>query len=434
MAEVNGDPDLDASANPADMLSQTIAKAAGKTDGFSIGKFLTPFKVASLAFGLLLSFNIIWALIFGNAMGGQPIATLDIDWVRAESTAQFVPDFGTDANNQNQFIQNGYNGANGNDFNANNQSQMPRITASGNSKIIHLPNNMAEAQLESFSNSGKLRRAPIEDVVQFSEFGKLPKIGVLGERPSEIYARPAPKFDGRPRIAIMITGLGIHHAATKAVIDELPGPITFGFSPYGEGLQDWINRARDKGHEIILQTPMEPFDYPDNDPGPSTLLADGDVAVNMNRFKWIMSRISGYIGITNFMGAKFTSKEKAITPILKELKNRGLYYIENGVLHRSKVSQISKQMDLGFSKVDVIIDDKKTIEHIENSLERIEKIATTTGMAFAIGSNLPATVEHVKAWANSLEAKGYQLVPVSVKIKHELKTNIATEFNTPSKY
>lgn len=433
MAEVDSSSELEASANPADMLSKTISKAAAKSASFSIKEFLTPFKVAALAFGLLVSFNIIWAMIFGSAMGGQPIATLDIDWVRPEPNEQFMPDFGANNANQNQFIQNGYDGANGSDFNANNQSPMPRITSSGNSKIIHLPNNMAEAQPKSFSNTGSLPRAPIEDVVQFSKFGKLPKIGVLGQRPSEVYARPAPKFDGRPRIAIMITGLGIHHEATKAVIDNLPGEITFGFSPYGEGLQDWINRARDKGHEIILQTPMEPFDYPDNDPGPSTLLADGDVAVNMNRFKWILSRISGYIGITNFMGAKFTSKEKAVTPILNELKARGLYYIENGVLHRSKVSEISKQMDLGFSKVDVIIDDRKTIEHIENSLEKIEKIATTTGMAFAIGSNLPATVEHIRVWANSLEAKGYQLVPVSVKIKNELKTNIATEFNTPTR-
>lgn len=310
-------------------------------------------------------------------------------------------------------------------------SEMPRIKASGNSKIIHLPTNMAEAQQETFENSGKLTKAPIEDVVQFSKFGKLPKIGVLGQKPSEVYARPAPKFDGRPRIAIMITGLGIHHDTTKNAIDGMPGAITFAFSPYGQGLQDWINRAREKGHEVVLQTPMEPFDYPDNDPGPSTLLADGEVSVNLDRFKWVLSRITGYIGITNFMGAKFTSKEKAITPILKELKARGLYYIENGVLHRSKVGKISQQMNLGYSKVDVIIDDKKTIEQIENSLERIEQIATTTGIAFAIGSTLPATIEHVKIWANTLEAKGYQLVPVSVKIKNELKTNIASE-NMPA--
>lgn len=430
MSEIAAETEIESTDDGVADLNQKMTKATRKVNKASFRRYLTPFVTACIAFFSLVAFNIIWAMIFGNPLGGQPIAILEIDWVRPEKTQTFIPDF--DANSGidgAQIMPNGYKIPN--DQTANNNVEMPRITTSGNSKIIRLSSEMAESVPESFLTSGKLPRAPIEDVVQFSRFGKLPKIGVLGKKPSDVYARPAPAFDGRPRIAIMITGLGIHHDATKTAIDQLPGQITFGFSPYGEGLQDWINRARGKGHEIVLQTPMEPFDYPDNDPGPSTLLADGGAEVNMNRLKWVMSRITGYIGITNFMGAKFTSKEQAIAPILDELQKRGLYYIENGVLHRSKVSEISKRMNLGYSKVDVIIDEKKTIENIENSLERIEKIATTTGMAFAIGSNIPATIKYVKAWANTLEAKGYQLVPVSVKIKADLKANLTTE-NMPA--
>lgn len=426
MSEITAEAEIESDKNHVADLNQRMTKGTKNVNKASFRRYMTPFVTACIAFFSLAAFNVIWAMIFGNPLGGQPIAILEINWVRPEKTQTFIPDF--DANtgiNGTQFMPNGYKLPT--DQSANNGAEMPRITASGNSKIIHLSSKMAESVPESFATNGKLPRAPIEDVVQLSRFGKLPKIGVLGKKPSDVYARPAPIFDGRPRIAIMITGLGIHHDATKTAIDDLPGQITFGFSPYGEGLQDWINRARDKGHEIILQTPMEPFDYPDNDPGPSTLLADGGTEVNLNRLKWVLSRITGYIGITNFMGAKFTSKEKAIAPILDELQKRGLYYVENGVLHRSKVSEISKRMNLGYSKVDVIIDEKKTIENIENSLERIEKIATTTGMAFAIGSNIPATIKHVKAWANTLEAKGYQLVPVSVKIKDDLKASLATE-------
>ena len=432
MAESAGELDFEATGleektTPVDVLTKKLKKTALKPSGFSLRKFLTPFKVACLALSLLISFNILWAYIFGSALGGQPIAELDINWTRPEPTEKFVPDFANSSGSDTQFIQNDYRPPNDINLATNSQPEMPRITASGDAKIIHLPSEMAEAQPETFESTGKLPRAPIEDVVQFSKYGKLPKIGVLGEKPSEAYARPEPKFDGRPRIAIMITGLGIHQQFTKDAIDNLPGEISFAFSPYGNGLQDWINRARDNGHEVILQTPMEPFDYPDNDPGPSTLLAEAEIQVNLGRFRWVMSRITGYIGITNFMGAKFTSKEKAVAPILKELKKRGLYYIENGVLHRSKVSEISKQMEIGYSNADIIIDEKKNIEDIQNSLERIERIATTTGMAFAVGSNSPATIKHVKAWLNTLEAKGYQLIPVSAKVKNQLRTNIVSD-------
>ena len=43
--------------------------------------------------------------------------------------------------------------------------------------------------------------------------------------------------------------------------------------PYAEGLQGWIDMARAHGHEVLLEAPMEPVDYPDNDPGPYTLMA-----------------------------------------------------------------------------------------------------------------------------------------------------------------
>ncbi|NRA87100.1 MAG: divergent polysaccharide deacetylase family protein [Rhizobiales bacterium] len=418
MAETASESELSPEEKSAVILDKNLTKDKKKAP-FSLRKFLTPFRTACLAFGLLVIFNIIWAVLFGVSTGGMPISILDIDWVREDDKATFTPDF----NNNKQFISNGYIAG------ENNLSKniVPRITASGSSKIIHLSDIMADKKPDTFETTGMLPRAPIEQIVQLSKYGKLPKISVLGEKPSDLYARPAPISDGRPRIAVMITGLGIHHQATQTAIDGLPGEISFAFSPYGDGLQDWINRARDKGHEIILQTPMEPFDFPDNDPGPSTLLADGDLKLNMNRFKWIMSRITGYIGITNFMGAKFTSKEKAITPILKELKKRGLYYVENGVLHRSRVSKISKQLGLGFSDADVIIDDIATVENIEEALEEVEKIAATKGIAFAVGSNLPATVAHIKQWANSLAAKGYQLVPVSAKIKYELKNSMSTE-------
>lgn len=383
-------------------------KKPSKGNVSALAKYMTPFNTALSAFSLLILFNVIWALIFGDQMGGRPAAELEITWVRKTGNKPFIPDFNQPRNAKND------------------SAEMPRITASGSSKIIHLPTQIAEAKPESFATTGKLTRAPLEQIVQYTKYGKLPIIGPMGEKPSKLYARPAPKFDGRPRIAIMITGLGIHLQSTKRAIDTLPGEVSFGFTPYGTGLQDWINRSRENGHEAILQTPMEPFDYPDNDPGPSTLLAEGEASLNMNRFKWALSRITGYIGITNFMGAKFTSKERAVTPILKELKKRGLTYVENGTLHRSKVAQISGEIGLEYSNVDVIIDEKHTIESIENAFEKIEKVAATKGIAFAIGSSLPVTIEHVRDWANSLEAKGFQLVPVSAKIAYDNKIKPAS--------
>ena len=57
-----------------------------------------------------------------------------------------------------------------------------------------------------------------------------------------------------------------------------------------------VARARGEGHEVLLQVPMEPFDYPDNDPGPQTLLTSLDAGQNIDRLHWLMSRFQGYVG------------------------------------------------------------------------------------------------------------------------------------------
>ena len=92
---------------------------------------------------------------------------------------------------------------------------------------------------------------------------------------------------------------------------KLPGAVTFAFQPYGPDVEALATKARADGHELLLQTPMEPFDYPDNDPGPQTLLTTLPAEQNLDRLTWLMSRFQGYVGIANQMGARFTSSEAA---------------------------------------------------------------------------------------------------------------------------
>ena len=66
-----------------------------------------------------------------------------------------------------------------------------------------------------------------------------------------------------------------------------------------------MEKARQAGHEVLLQIPLEPLDYPSKDPGPHTLLTTLPPDENFKRLQWLMSRFTGYVGITNHMGAKF---------------------------------------------------------------------------------------------------------------------------------
>ena len=126
-----------------------------------------------------------------------------------------------------------------------------------------------------------------------------------------------------PGVAIVIGGLGVGAAKTTDAIMKLPPAVTLAFTPYGSDPGKLVERARAQRHEILLQIPMEPFDYPDNDPGPQTLLTTLGAEQNLDRLYWHLSRFQGYAGIANFMGARFVVSDAVMQPIVREAAKRG---------------------------------------------------------------------------------------------------------------
>src|SRR5665811_2365347 len=168
-------------------------------------------------------------------------------------------------------------------------------------------------------SSGLAPKAPVDQrLLETTHHGAIPKIAPDGVRPFTLYAHPrklpADKTDA-PRIAIIVGGLGISATGTADALAKLPTPVTLGFAPYGAELDRLAERARAENHEVLLQTPMEPFDYPDNDPGPQTLLTSLTPDQNIDRLHWQMSRFQGYVGIVSYMGARFTASEQSLAPV-----------------------------------------------------------------------------------------------------------------------
>ncbi len=165
-----------------------------------------------------------------------------------------------------------------------------------------------------------------------------------------------PEKTGAPRIAIIVGGLGISATGTADALAKLPAPVTLAIAPYGNDLDKLAESARAaQDHEVLLQSPMEPFDYPDNDPGPETLLTSLTADQNIDRLHWQMSRLQGYVGIVSYMGARFTSSEPSLAPVLRETAKRGLIYVDDGSSPRSIAGQLAGSHNFPFAKTDVVI-------------------------------------------------------------------------------
>jgi len=260
----------------------------------------------------------------------------------------------------------------------------------------------------------------IPDLAEETQNGPIPRVAADGRTPFSAYSRASVTpgtAGGKPLIALVVTGLGLNQASTLEAIDKLPGPVTMAFAPYGKTLDVTTAAARNAGHELLLQLPFEPFDYPDNDPGPQTLLTGQQPRANIDKLYWLMTRIGGYVGVMNYMGARFTSAGADFAPVMEELGTRGLGYLDDGTSNRSLAAQLAGANKVPFARASVVLDNNPAREPIMAALEALKAEAVEKGSAVGIISSLPVSVATVAEWAKTAEDEGVILVPVSALMK-----------------
>jgi len=250
--------------------------------------------------------------------------------------------------------------------------------------------------------------ALIENTAQ----GPLPRIADDGHKPMTAYAGPV-AAGARFKIAIVVSGLGISASATKLALDSLPAGVTLGFAPYAGDAGDWARQARGKGHEVLLEIPMEPFDFPDSDPGPHTLRAGQDEEANIARLTWALSRFTGYAGVTNLLGQRFLSDSAALSPMLTYLNRRGLYFFDNGAASQSVAPTVGAQVGIPLVASGPPVDNIQSALEIDRHLSELETQARANGSAVGSAFLYPVSISRIAAWAKGLQARGFVLVPVS---------------------
>jgi len=361
------------------------------------------FLLASWALFAIALFGVLsWVLVSNDPLGGEPVTIVKLDNLKEQAAEADAQKLGMRKTMRPE-----------------DPAKIAKNTEKTTPPLDDVP--VGDITIETLdASTAALAPVPAKGLVEKTSLGPLPRIGEDGRRPSQVYARKPDANTSTAaapvRIAIFVGGMGLSAKGTNAAIKRLPEQITLGFAPYGKGLQSWIKKARDYGHEVLLQIPMEPYDFPDNDPGPYTLLTNLTVAENIQRLKWLMSRFVGYAGVTNYMGAKFTAAPEPLRNILAEISRRGLIYIDNGTSQRSKAKQVGREIGLGVSTADLLIDVSPSKAAIDKALNQLENIARRRGLAIGYASGLPISIERIVKWSKTLESKGITLVPVSATI------------------
>ncbi len=262
--------------------------------------------------------------------------------------------------------------------------------------------------------------------------GVIPKISTDGRRPWKFYGKTFKNKNNLPRVSLIIKGLGLSRAATTAAINHTPSEVTLAFNPYAKNVGNWVSLARAVGHETLITLPMEPIDFPFSDPGPFALQVDLQQTENIDRLRYILSVSMGNIGLLQMMGTRFASSRKALEPILKEINNRGLLIIDNGLAKNSQIVKIASTIGLPRARSDAAIDRKPSRQDIMRALSKLESIAKKNKVAIGIARPLPNTISLIMTWTKTLASKNIILAPISASVKVTGKANLKTNPPTVS--
>lgn len=253
---------------------------------------------------------------------------------------------------------------------------------------------------------------PDEALIEETAEGKLPIVAPDGTRPVDRYARPWSGARGT-RIAIVVGGLGLSQSGTQRALDTLPEDITLAFASSGNSLFRWMPVARRGGHEILLQLPLEPFDYPANDPGRLTLVSEDSAAVNLKRLHESLGRMTNYTGVMNYLGGKFLADSDALEPVMKDIMDRGLLFLDDGSSAQSLSATYAKAFGGPHAFADVVLDQDVSKAAVLKKLDELERIALRKGSAIGVASAFDESVDAVTQWAREAQGRGIEIVGVS---------------------
>jgi polysaccharide deacetylase 2 family uncharacterized protein YibQ len=244
----------------------------------------------------------------------------------------------------------------------------------------------------------------------------LPRVAIDGRAPMAVYAAGFDPTNVRPRVGMLIAGIGLSEADSMAAVKDLPRGVTLAITPYAGDIGRLLAVARIAEHEYLLSVPMEPQGYPVNDPDDRhALMTSLSAAENLERLRWALARFSGYVGVTSALGPmrgeRLTAAPIQFASVLKELGHRGLLFVD------ARTSQPVPPYAWSRS-VDVVIDqDPVDAAVLDKRLDTLSHIALDKGSALGIvWVPRPVTLARVAAWTNSLAAKGLALAPVSALV------------------
>lgn len=302
-------------------------------------------------------------------------------------------------------------------FNPVSDNGAPKLSDAAKSPASPLPVPPAQdtglASVPAAPNDGVKINVLNPDLQENGLHGPMPKIAADGRAPWQYYARPFPAEDTHPRLAIIMKDMGLSESGTKDNIDALPGTVTFAFSPYADNLAATMQSARDRGHETLLELPLEVPPGSPVDVGPRAISAGQTPSVNQDNFFWLLSNMLGSVGTITDGGQRMMNNETMLRPLMQNLQARGLLMVDDTQQNETLSPLIAEQLQTPWARSMLTIDANLSQDAMDVAMGNALDLVKKNGRAVVVIGASPLARSVVANWSHKLEREGVVLAPIS---------------------
>jgi len=237
------------------------------------------------------------------------------------------------------------------------------------------------------------------------------RVSVPHQEAAVIKPTPKPQAKHHASIVLILDDVGFEHQPIDEAMRIDPN-VNFSILPNGSEARAFAQRLDAHGFELLCHLPMEPLDYPRQQPGANaifTSMSDAEIAATT---RLNLESVPHIRGVNNHMGSRATLDSRVMRDVLTALP-KDLYFIDSKTSGGSIAGRMAKQLNIPTASRNVFLDDVQSESAVRRQVEALSSLAAERGVAVAIGHPYPVTIRVLNELAPSLRARGFRFVRAS---------------------
>jgi len=235
--------------------------------------------------------------------------------------------------------------------------------------------------------------------------------GLAGPLRSRALAETPPQPGRKPRIALIIDDIGFSRIRARAFLD-IGVPMTYAILPRLPLSRDLAEEIHERGRQVMLHQPMEPFDS-GIDPGPGAVFVNDAPEKITVTIKENLAEIPFAAGMNNHMGSRFTSSPEKMAQALPVIRDQGLFFVDSLTSGRSKGYPTACSLHMPAASRNVFIDNDPEEALVLRRMDQLLAHARRYGQAIGIGHPHPETSRAVARFVSSISPDAVEFAHVS---------------------